>query len=198
MGRPFIEIELDDRQLKRIERQLGSFPKAMPRVMSTSINKTLTSARVQASREITQKTNLTVTRAKRAMILTKATFSRWLGQIHFQKRRIRIIEFKAKPTAKGVTYKIERGKGRKLIPGAFITTVRKGQKAENRGVFARKFKKGSKTERVARYSIIQQRGPSMGSLFRDNKQIVSNVSTQAAANFTKFILAQVKLIFAKG
>ncbi len=197
MANLMIDLKVDDRDLKTLERQLRSFPKAMPRVMSRAINKTVISARVQAARGIIQEINLTVTRAKRAMIITKATFSRWVGKIHFQKRRIRIIFFGAKQKPKGVTYKIERDKGRQLIPGAFITTVRGGQNAENRGVFARKFVKGSRTKRVGRFSIIQQRGPSMARLFKDNPRIVASVTQTATRNITKFITAQVVLIFKK-
>lgn len=194
---PLVDIKFDERKIKRLEKKLGTFKKKMPRVMSRSINKTLTSARVQATNEITQKIALKKTRAKRAMVLTKATFARWSGKIHFQKRRIRIIAFGARQTNKGVTYKISKTGGRKLIPGAFITTVRKRQRAENRGVFARKFKKGSKPKRVDRWPIIQQRGPSMGSLFGKNLNIRDKVIEGAAKNLTKFITAQVKLILEK-
>lgn len=192
-----VDIKFDERKLRRIEKQLGGFKGKLPRVMSRSINKTLTSARVQATNEITQKVNLKKTRAKRAMVLTKATFARWAGKIHFQKRRIRIIAFGARETKKGVTYKIRKTGGRKLIPGAFKATVRGGQRAENTGIFARKFRKGSRSERVDRWPIIQQRGPSMGSLFKENANIRGDVVEGAEKNLIKFIAAQVKLILEK-
>lgn len=194
MARPLVEIVIDDKEIKRLERQLTAFPKAMPRVMSRAINKATVSTRVSAAHKITGKVNITITRAKQAMILVKATFSTWVASIRYQKRRIRIIAFGARQTNKGVTYKINKSDGRELIPGAFITTVRRGQRAENKGVFARRFKKGT-TERVGRYPIIQQRGPSFSRVMKENPQITQAVENEAVDNLEKFITAQVDLIF---
>lgn len=52
-----VEIKIDEKQLRNVERMLRGVPKEIPRVMSRAINKTAAPIRTQMARQITPKVN---------------------------------------------------------------------------------------------------------------------------------------------
>jgi len=129
-----VRIELDEKRLRAIERELAAAPGAMPKVMSRAVNKVATAARTEIVRGVAQETALTQKDARKSVGLTRATYRRWAATIRVGGRRIPLIRFKARQTRKGVTYQVPGGGGgRSAAAGAFIATMPGGR----RGVFRR-------------------------------------------------------------
>ncbi len=193
-----VEIVIDDKEIKRLERQLSAFPKAMPGVMSRSINKTTTSARVVSANQINAKTGIKKTVIKKGLPIFKATLARWVGRIHFSGRRIPVINLEARQTNKGVTYRSTETKGRVLIKSAFKARMPLPsgfRKPGHLGVFVRKVQGGKFKEYDGRLPIGEQRGPSLKEIFVNAPAIVAAVTRKAFGTLEIEITRQVNLIF---
>lgn len=205
MAKALVEVVIDDKEIKHLERQLAGIRDGMPRVMSRSINKVLSSARTESARQIAGEIKVKVTTARRGMIILKATFEKWFGTITLSARRIPLIEFGARELKKqgGVSYRIEKEGKRKRIPRAFIATMPTGHK----GVFMRKpigVKKGSAIVRrrgaplVPRLPIGELRGPSIKDVFRNAPAIIAAVTQKAATGLQKEVSRQIELQLKRG
>ena len=133
-----LTIRFDKDKLKKLERELRNFPRALPKVMSRGLNRTAKSARTEMSRSITGISGLGKKgKSGRSVLqrlkLLKATYSNWRAFITISKRRLGVIDLKARETNKGVTYKKIGSRSRILIRHAFIATMPSG----HRGVFFR-------------------------------------------------------------
>jgi hypothetical protein len=121
-------VTADIRRFEREVRQLGErFPVAAAR----ALNRTMATAQTRAVREIAADTGLAQREVRKALDVTRATPRRLLATLAAASRRLVLTAFKARPVAAGVTY--STGRGRRLIPGAFIATMRSGHV----GVFKR-------------------------------------------------------------
>jgi len=175
-----IEIKYDDAKLKQLERTLSGIPRALPRVMSRGLNRTATSARTQVARQLSQLTGLGVSAVRKRIKMSKASYSNWRSTIPISSKRMPLIEFKAKQTRKGVTYKREGS--RILIRHAFLATMPSG----HRGVFKRKTS--------ARLPIAELRGPSLGQVFSDAQDEANRIYRESLERLEKNIMDQVNLI----
>jgi len=145
-----LDVAVNQRQWKEIRRLLADVPKAVPRVLTRSINKVGVAARTKIVRRVAAEVNVKQKDLRRRNIsLVKANFRTLLERIRIIGRRIPVIRFGARQTKRGVSYRIKRGGGRKKIAGAFKATMDSGHE----GVFVRR---GAK-----RLPIVQQYGPSV-------------------------------------
>ena len=110
-----VEIKFDKRKLENIQRQLRDIPRAMPKVMSRAINRTATSARAEIARKIAGEINVKQSTVKKSIRTTKATYSFWQSVLRISSRRIPLMQFKARQTKTGVSYRIEKAAGRKKL-----------------------------------------------------------------------------------
>lgn len=92
-----------------------------------ALNATMAQAKTAMSREIRQKFVLSASKVNQALKVNKAIAKGGLFQMEAslespsqRGRSLNLINFAARQTAKGVSVKISRDGGRKLIPGAFI------------------------------------------------------------------------------
>ena len=116
-------ITVNQADIAKVQAALGDLKDKYKSVMTTSINKTLTTARTQATARVGNKVSLKAARIKQDFTIKKANFSDISGSLRAldaQKNRIGLIQYGAKQTLKGVTTKILRDKSRFLIPHAFI------------------------------------------------------------------------------
>lgn len=178
-----IEIKYDDAKLKQLERTLAGIPRALPRVMSRALNRTATSARTQVARQLSQRTGLGVSAVRKQIKMSKASYSNWRSTILISSKRMPLIEFKAKQTRKGVTYRREGS--RILIRHAFLTTMPSG----HRGVFKRKTS--------ARLPIAELKGPSLGHVFSEAQDEANRIYRESSQRLEKNIMDQVNLILQK-
>jgi hypothetical protein len=127
-----IEIKIDDRQLRQLERALAQVPRALPRVMQRSLTRAATQARTMTSRFLSKQTKLKVGVVRSQINLDKASYTKWSSGIQISRRRIRLYDLKAKQVRRGVSY-VAQG-GRRTVGGAFIARMQTG----HTGVFKRR------------------------------------------------------------
>jgi len=180
MAGELVEIKVDDVKLRKVERMLRGFPKAVPKVMSRGINRTITSAKTETARKIAAEISLKVSDVKKTIYIKKASYSRWLAQLGISGSRIPLKMFKARQTKKGVSYKI--GAKRKFIKSAFFATMSSG----HIGVFKRLGK--------FRLPIAELFGPSLGIVFEESGTIANDVTGSAYKMLGKNIDDQVQLV----
>ena len=132
-----MEVRVDRKQLREIRRLLNGFPKGFARVASRAINKTATFGRTRIVRGLAKALGVkqAVLRS-RHVSLQRASFKRLFASIRTRgRRRIPLIDLKARQMKRGVSYKIGKS-GRKRIQSAFIATMKSGHE----GVFVRSTK----------------------------------------------------------
>jgi hypothetical protein len=116
-------VQINQADVAAVRNLLGDLADKYKSVMTTSINKTLTTAKTQAAARVGNKVNLKSAKIKEYLAVEKANYSKMSGQLYafdWAKYRIGLVNYGAKQTLKGVTVKILRDKSRILIPHAFI------------------------------------------------------------------------------
>jgi hypothetical protein len=129
-----------------------AYPARTSRAMVRSLNRAIKSGSTLMVRAIAQDTGLRSTDVRKALPITEATISRPVAQLAASLKRIPLIQWKARQTRRGVSYRLKGGQGRH--PHAFLATMKSGHE----GVFARRGR--------ARLEIDEQFGPSLGLVFR--------------------------------
>ena len=143
--------------------------KAIPR----ALNKTATTARAEAAREIKAAGyGLKIAAIKKSITIVKATGAELRAIVRASGKPTPLIEYEARQTRAGVTVAVLRG--RKLIKGAFIATMPTG----HRGVFVRQ---GMTRKRVMRNGRLTSSGLPIRELYGPSvPQAFANTVVQAA------------------
>lgn len=175
-----LTIRFDKDKLKKLERELRNFPRALPKVMSRALTRTATSARTEISRSLASRIGMKIKDVRSRLTLTRATYSNWRSMVRISGRRFGLIKFAARQTKKGVTYR--KGRSRILIRHAFIATMPSG----HRGVFIRKA--------GPHLPIAEMRGPSLAQVFKGTRGEVNRIQAESLAKLGKNIHDQVNLI----
>ena len=117
-----ISIELDAKQLKRLVVATGKAKKKFPRELAAAINSVAKKTRIRIGRRIRETINLKKAIAERPIKIKKtATAETPVGVVSIDReRREGLQNFAARQNGKGVSYKIDKRGGRKLIAGAFM------------------------------------------------------------------------------
>lgn len=192
---PDIELTVNERQLKEIQRILRGVPRALPKVVSRAINKSATRARAESVRKLAKHVNLKQKRIREDIQIQKATYSNWSAAVQARGSTIPIREFattKIVPAGagfhrpkRGITYMIERAAGRRDKPRGFFARMDSG----HIGVFVREGKE--------RLHIHEQFGPSVGGTFANALSLIAAVTRDAYQNLEKNLDTQVDLILRK-
>jgi hypothetical protein len=185
-----LEIRVDEKRLREIQRMLADIPKALPKVMSRAINKTATSVRAKMVRDISSKIALKQKEIREDISIRKATYSRWQASVNLSRHRHGLIRFGARQTRTGVSYRIDKARGRKTIPHAFIATM---NNAEN--VWVRV--KGDDGKLVGRFPVRRLKGISIGEAWRRSAPMVMSGYAHAQETLEKNIDSQIKLLLAR-
>lgn len=175
-----LEIRFDDDKLKKIQRELRNFPRALPKVMSRGLNRTATSARTEMSRNLAGRIGMKIKDVRSRLTLIRATYSNWRSMVGISGKRFGLIKFATRQTKKGITYR--KGRSRVLIRHAFIAMMPSG----HRGVFKRKTGQ--------RLPIAELRGPSLAQIFKGARSEVNRIHAKSAQRLSKNIHDQVNLI----
>lgn len=185
----FVEIKYNRKQLRSITQQLQTMPKKIPTVMMRGINRTIKPALSETAKRLAGEVNITKAAVRKRIVLSKATKRDWRATLRISRRRIRLIDWKARQTKKGVSYSIERGK-RVMVPGSFIATVLASEpQGEHKGVFKR--------VGATQFPIVQLRGPSLGEVFKDAPMIVQQVMGFTGKKLVVEIDKQIKYALGK-
>ncbi|RLJ20805.1 hypothetical protein DJ031_04655 [bacterium endosymbiont of Escarpia laminata] len=137
---------------REVERMLKHYRGGASKVITRALNKTIKPVERVAVRNMAEDLRITQKSVRKAIRLRRATWSNLRAEVQVTGRRLPVSAFAAKQTKPGVTYR-GKGSGRKLITGAFITTLRSGHV----GVFKRLSKK--------RLPIQELFGPSIPHVF---------------------------------
>jgi hypothetical protein len=145
-----------------------------------ALNRALTTGRAEMARRIAQDYGMKVSDAKEAIFTEQATDQRLTVRLVATRKRRPLLDFQAKPTAAGVTF---RGlSGRQLVPGAFMVGVQTGHTGRaHQGVFKRRGK--------ARLPIYELHGVSVGEVFNRHRAAVVEVMTES---FDKNLTSELK------
>jgi len=117
--------------LSIFRRQLRDLGAQAPVAASRALNRSIGSVQTAAVRELARDMKLPAKRVRQGMALTRSTPRTLVAQLVVTSRRIVLSAFRARQTKRGVTYDV--GQGRKLLPGAFLASMRSGHV----GVFKR-------------------------------------------------------------
>lgn len=180
-----VQIKFDERALQRVKDQLRDFPRALPRVMKTGINKTARKGRTRVVRKLAENIKIKQAQIRKRVIPTWATLHKWQAILAISGRRIPLMHFGARQTKKGVTYMINKKTGRKLLPGAFIAEMPSGHK----GVFKRKGK--------ARLPIAEEYGPDLGEVFEGAAAVAGTIMQETQQDLARNIDIQTAWLLAK-
>lgn len=112
----------------QVERALAGLQKDVAaQALVRAVNRTMEQAKTGMSREIREEFVLPKAKVDAALRIKRANYhaGRFMVQAVLESpskkgRSLNLINFAAKQTAKGVTFKVKKGGPRKLIPGAFI------------------------------------------------------------------------------
>ena len=153
-----VNIVFDKKKMEMAQAMLSGIKNGFPKAVSRAINRTATTTNVQASKLI--KKEYTIKGGTKGTV-TKATTGMLAGNINFKGRPRLLRNFSMGITKKGITARVKRSSGRRLIPRTFIRPL-VGSNVP--GVLQRK--KGA-----ARYPIEVLHGPSL-------PQMAGNVNVQ--------------------
>ena len=199
-----IEVKLDEKRLAEVQRMLAGIPRAMPKVMSRGVNKTVTKARTDLTNRLAGKVALKKKFIRENIFMRKASYKRWQATLTLGWWPINLKHFSARQTKKGVTYKIDKTGKRQLLTHAFILEqfggnvfrrVTKGGGLVDRIKAA--FGKDAPEQLVGRLPIEVRKGPSLKEVYNGDRALPSRTLKEAMANLNKNIDTQIKLILDK-
>jgi len=181
-----IEVLVDERKLKGIERMLAGIPRALPKVVTRALNKTATGARAETVREIAAQVIIKQAEIRRNIVLKRASWRYWVASLRIKGRRIPLIAFRARQTKRGATYQIARTGGRKKLPHAFLATMPSGHKMV------------AKRKGMARLPIRELRGPSVVGVFEGTRGLAARLLGKANRRLAVEINRQIAVLLEKG
>lgn len=201
-----VSVRTDTRQIGRLLRDLDGIRGAAPRAMSAAIKRTTDQARTRIVRGITDDVNVAArklyTRGRTRGRPIQQAFRPPAGRIEeghvavvgstegaavSVKDRIGRLplgpdRFAARRTSTGISYQIDKGSGRKRIPGAFLLAARSGFT----GAFIRVGR--------GRGAIAKLYGPSIPQVAENSPGVRRVLNVEAGALFVKNLASQVDRI----
>jgi hypothetical protein len=194
-----IEIKLDERKLNQIEAMFRGVPGKLPKIVSRAINRTIQPAKTEISQGIRQEINLKAADIKDNITMTKATYEKWIATIGLSHSLIPILDFGAKETKTGISFKVYKKGGSKTIKHAFITGMQSGHKGVFRRAFGmhgkfrwekRKTRKAGIKQTINWHNVFfgEQFGPSLYQVFMTEKsadfvaRVIENAYTRLEHN----------------
>ncbi len=116
-----LTFDHDETQINRLERVLAEVGRDIDRDLVIAINKTAKKTKSGINKEIRKELAVKASVINKALFQTKrATKPSKFAIVQLKKTdRIPLRDFSAKQVRKGVSYRISKRGGRKLVPGAF-------------------------------------------------------------------------------
>ena len=174
-----IEVVVNRGQMRALREMLRSIPRDVPKALARALNKVAKSTHVRILRKISGEYAVSQRDLKNKNIsLKRANYKNLMATIRIKGRRIQLLTFKAKQLKKGVSYKIKKGRGRRVVyafmespPGSKKqTTMASG----HRGVFKRRGK--------SRLPIVELYGPSVPAIFQNVREFAAETLQREIGN----------------
>lgn len=197
-----MKTEINTADVASVQAALGDLKDKYKSVLTTSINKTLTTARTQATARIGNELNLKAARIKEDFTLQKANFSKLSGALVAKGEPVGLIQFGANQTLKGVSVKVLRSSPRTLLKHAFIANGKNSAKQhvfwrQNRPAGTGRWPVGqkarapwSKIPKDYRNPLERLTGPRIEDIFGQAK-VFDPVSIQAQTVYLKNVDAKI-------
>ena len=164
------------------------------RAIAIALNRTADGVRVAASAEIMKIYRVKKSALTKAFTIRRAYAGKLTSMVFASGKPLNVFGFHAYQTKKGVTVDIKGA--RKLIPGAFIKTIRVPNVGEVRAVFERKFVSGRSGKRFGKYPIRGVTTVKVPGMF--SKQVVVDAITGVARDrFRRELASAVRAITLK-
>lgn len=176
-----LSVQVDQRKLAEINRIFAGWPKAVGSIFSRAINRTLTTTRAEAVKQISAQTPLKKSKIRRQIKLKRATRTNWIGTVALSGQGIPLIQYGATNTGPGISYQVTNQGGRDTAENAFIAKMPTGHV----GVYER--------AGAARLPIFELKGPSLGDAVEGTPALLSAIHKKASESLEKYIDDQVKL-----
>lgn len=188
-------MKLDAADLENALRRLKG---AAPVAVARALNRSIATVRTQAVRAVAQDVGLPQKSVREAMPIQQATPGRLVARLEVTGKKIPLYDFKARQTARGVTYRLPGG--RNFLPSGFIATMKSGHV----GVFVRglgaKHQKGRGSWRQRSgwpaLPIKERFGPSLPRVFGRQRitdalrTVAKDVMAKNLAHEVQFLLQQ--------
>ncbi len=177
-----------DTNLTLIESQLERFgEKASGKATARSLNKTATGARAQASKLARQHLAVKQKDLKPGFKLFKASPSRTRAVLSISAWPIPLRLFPHSQVAAGVSVKILKQGGRKVVKTAFMATM---GSTGHEGVFIRKLRSSGRAKRLP---IEETRTKAISQVIEDPKRLKA-IADQAEIRYAKELTNQLRLL----
>ncbi|HEB83733.1 MAG TPA: hypothetical protein ENI92_01895 [Bacteroidetes bacterium] len=164
-----------------------------------AVNKTLTGVRTDATDEVYQRLNLTKTRIRRDMTVSRATYANPAGRLVARGKPVGLISFSGtRQIKKGVSVLVRRGGKRTVLKHAFIATAKNAK-----NVFWREWTgprqpvrptfRYARLPKIYRHPIHRLTGPRIEDILAD-LEVLGNVQEKGWARYRKNIDHEVQRV----
>jgi len=174
-----VTVKIDEASIRQAQHILRAIPRAMPRVFRRAINRTVDSAATDLKRKTSEQIALKKGEIAKGIGKHKASISNLTGSIATTAYRPGVIKFPHSKRAHGISYRIDRTAGRKLLEHGFLQTMGTG----HQGVFLRKG--------LGRLPIAEAHGPSIWRVIVNSPGLLAGAQQRAGARLTKHINDQI-------
>jgi len=149
-----ITINQDD--LRAVKNLMAGIKDCIPAVTTRAVNRVLSGVKTDASAEITSVMNITKSGADKTFRIWNAVLDGQPGIIASTGMPVRLMDLKnTRQTQKGVSVQVLKENPRKVIPQAFIATMKSGHEGVYRREWRKKGGKLNKTEKaIARSGFV--------------------------------------------
>lgn len=130
-----MKVELNMVAVDSVKAALGDLKDSYKKVLTTAINKTLSTAKTQAKARIGNELNLKASRIEQDLSLEKANYTTLTGRLAATGEPVGLIQFGARAVNQGVSVKVLKSNPRSTIRHAFIA---RGKNSATEHVFWRK------------------------------------------------------------
>jgi len=134
-----MSVRIDAESMRQVQDMLmllGS--DEVPKAQARGINKTMTGVRTDGVKMMTERYALTASEIRDSWKINTCKISDPSGDVSTKGVPIRLMKFGAKQVSTGVSVKVLKTEGRKIVKGAFIGKINKGQNEDQ--VYIRQWK----------------------------------------------------------
>ncbi len=197
-----MRADINQSDLLAVKTMFAGVKGAQKRIVTRSINKTITNTRVFAVKEIGKDLNLTATRIRKDFKENKASITKPSGSLNATGKPVGLISFRGtRPVKAGVKVRVHKSKAATTLKHAFITTA---NNAKN--VFWRQYKGArakirpgfpyAKLPHKYRYPLERRTGPRVEDEYSKDK-VFNPVMKNAGNRFVVNMDSQVKYELSK-
>lgn len=131
MSQAFNNVKIDPADMKEVKDLLKKLSgDDVKKATVRSVNKTMTGVRTDGIKILTEHYALTASAIRESWKIKKAYFANPLGVVSSQGTFIRLIKYSAKQVNSGVSVKVLKSGGRKIVKHAFIGRLRYAQSTD--------------------------------------------------------------------